>query len=75
MQATHGIHTFLVATIKLILILSIYFKGFIHLFFRERGREGEREREKHHCVVASHVAPTGDLARSPGTCPYWEWNR
>ena len=35
---------------------------------------GEREREKYQCVVASHVAPTGDLACNPGMCPYWESN-
>ena len=29
------------------------------------GREGERKGEKRQCVVVSHVAPTGDLARSP----------
>ena len=32
--------------------------------FRERGREGERE--KHQCVVASRAPPTGDLAGNPG---------
>ena len=32
--------------------------------FRERGREGEREGQKHQCVVASHVPPTGDLAKT-----------
>ena len=26
------------------------------------------------CMVASHVAPTGDLACNPGMCPYWESN-
>ena len=26
---------------------------FIYLFFRERGKEGEREGEKHQCMVAS----------------------
>ena len=41
----------------------------ILLIFLERGREGEREEEKHQCVVASSTAPTGDLARSPGMCP------
>ena len=30
--------------------------------FRERGREEEREGEKHQCVVASQAPPTGDLA-------------
>ena len=43
--------------------LKIYF---IYLFFREKGREGEREGEKHQCVVASCVPPTGDLACNPG---------
>ena len=33
-------------------------------FWREV--KGEREGEKHQCVVASHVPPTGDLAC---TCP------
>ena len=40
-----------------------------HLFiFRERGREGEKEGEKHQCVVAFHKIPTGDLACHPGMC-------
>ena len=43
--------------------------------FRERGREGEREGEKHQHVVASHTPPTGDLACNPGMCPDWESNR
>ena len=43
--------------------------------FRDRGREGEREGEKHQCVVASHVPPTGDLAHIPGMCPDWESNQ
>ena len=36
------------------------------------GREGEREGEKHQCVVASHMVPTGDLAFNPSMCPDWE---
>ena len=40
--------------------------SFIYL---ERGREGEREGEKHQCVVASQVPPTGDLAHNPVICP------
>ena len=43
--------------------------------FRERGREGEREGEKHQCVVVSRMPPTGDLARNPGMCPDWESNQ
>ena len=30
-------------------------------YFRQRGREGDREGEKHQCVVASHTPPIGDL--------------
>ena len=41
----------------------------------ERGREGEREGEKHHCVVASHAPPTGDLACNLGMYPDWESNQ
>ena len=38
-------------------------KFFLILFiFRERGREGERDGEKHQCVVASHVPTNGDTA-------------
>ena len=43
--------------------------------FRERGREGEREGEKHQCVVASSTPLTGDLAHNPGMCPDWELNQ
>ena len=43
---------------------------------RGEGREKESEKEKHQCVIASHVAPTRDLdlACNPGMCPDWEWN-
>ena len=44
-------------------------EDFIYLFFRERGREGEREGETHGCA-----RETGDLACIPGTCPDWELN-
>ena len=56
-------------------ILFIYL--FIHSFLdrvREVERGGEREGEKHQCVVASHVPPTGDLACNPGMCPDRESN-
>ena len=49
-----------------IIINDVYFfKDFIYLFL-ERGREGEREGEKHQCVVATHTPFTGDLAHNPG---------
>ena len=41
--------------------------------FREKGREGERERninvQEELRLVASCTPPTGDLARNPGMCP------
>ena len=50
-------------------------KDFIYLFiFRERVREEKRRGEKHQCVVASHMRPTGDLAYNPDMCPDWESN-
>ena len=52
-----------------------YFLRFYLFIFRQKGREGEREGEKHQCVVASYVPPTGDLARNPGMCPDWESNQ
>ena len=55
---------------------SSFFKKRFYLFIlRERRREGEREREKHQCVVASHVPPTDEQARNPGMCPDWESNQ
>ena len=38
------------------------------------GKVGEREREKHQCVVASRMPPTRDLAHNLGMCPDWESN-
>ena len=52
----------------------IFFLFFIFIFI-ERGRVGEREGQKHECVVASCMPPTGDLACNPGMCPDWELNR
>ena len=51
---------------------QLFFKRFY--LFRESEREGDREEEKHQCVVVSQVSPTGDLAHNPGLCPGWEWN-
>ena len=51
-----------------------FLKDFTYLF-SERGREEKREGEKHLCVVASHVPPTGDLAHNPSMCPDWELNQ
>ena len=56
--------------------IYLFLKIFKIIFiFRWWGREGEREGEKHQCVVASHMPPLGDLAHNPGMCPDWEWNQ
>ena len=49
-------------------------EDFTYLFiFRQRGREAEREWEKHQCVVASRVPLTGNLAQNPGIEPATLW--
>ena len=50
-------------TFKVIYLLVIYYYYYYFIFkaFLERGREGERDGEKHQCVVASHMPSTGDL--------------
>ena len=60
--------------------LSFFFFFFrFYLFiFREREREGEGEGKKHRCVRDTSISgtpPTGDMARTPGLCPDWEWTR
>ena len=54
------------------LFICIFICLFIYLL-REEGKE--KEGEKHQCVVASHVPPTGDLAHNPGMCPDWKLNQ
>ena len=58
----------------IIIFLNI-FKRFYLFIFRQRGGEGDREGEKHECVVASGVTATGDLTCNPGMCPGWESNQ
>ena len=53
-------------SLALACFLKLFLKRFYLFIFRERGREIEREGEKHQCVVASHMPPTGDLAHNPG---------
>ena len=43
--------------------------------FRHRGREGEKEGEKHQYVVISRAPPPSDVACNSGMCPDWESNR
>ena len=52
-----------------------FLKRFYLFISRKRESGGEREGEKHQCVVAYCMPPTGDLACDPGTCPDWESNR
>ena len=58
----------------LFLCLFIYFLKILFIF-RERGREGKGKEEKHQCVGASPMPPTGDLDCNPGICPDWESNQ
>ena len=57
---------------KCLFLNGFFFKIFYLLIFRERGKEGEREGEKHQRVVASCVPHTGELACNPGMCPKGE---
>ena len=41
--------------------------------FRQREREGERERSINVWLPLVHP-PVGDLAQNPGMCPEWESN-
>ena len=41
----------------------------ILFIFRERGRGGEKEGEKHQCVLASHTPPQGSGLQGPGLQP------
>ena len=52
----------------------IFIYLFLKILFIFRQREGEREGEKHPCVVASHTPLTGDLACNPRMCPDGELN-
>ena len=55
------------------LCLSLLFFKILFIYFQRQG--GRKEGEKHQCMIASCVPPTGDLARNPGMCPDWESNQ
>ena len=64
---------------SLMISYFLFFTNFILFFkilfiFRERAREGEREGEKHQCVVASRAPPNGHVAHNPRMCPDWKSN-
>ena len=46
-------------TIHSFIKLFFFFLRFLKFIFRGKGREGEREGEKHQCVVAFSTPPTG----------------
>ena len=48
-----------------------WFLCFLRFYLFLEGK-GEKEGEKHQCVVASCMPPTRDLAHNPGMCPDWE---
>ena len=54
--------------------VKTFLKKILFIYFLRQKKGGEREGEKHQCVVASHVPLTEDLACNPGLCPDWELN-
>ena len=52
----------------------LFLLRFYLFILRETGMEGEKQRGKHQCVVASHTPATGDLDHNPVMCPDWESN-
>ena len=57
------------------IFFSYFLKDFIYLFLEKGEGTGEREGEKHQCVVAFSESRTGDLAHNPGMCPDLELNQ
>ena len=57
-----------------IILLSVFLIFYLFIC-REKGRDGEREGEKHQCVVASPTPPIRDLTCNPGMCPDWDFSR
>ena len=54
--------------------MLFFFKDFIYLHL-ERGRDGEREGEKHQCVVASHAPLLGTSPTTQVCVLDWEQNQ
>ena len=54
-------------------LARVFFKDFLFIF-REKGREGERNGEKH-WLVAPRRPPTGDPSSNPNMCPDQELNQ
>ena len=63
----------LLSPVTALVLMSFFFFLWFSLFF-ERGREGERESERHQCVGGFRVLPPRDPACNPDMCPDWESN-
>ena len=59
---------------KFVFNQPFFFKKKILFSLSQGRRGGDREGEKHQCVVTSCTPPTGDLACNPGMWPDWELN-
>ena len=55
--------------VKIICLMSFYFFNLYLFIFSQRGREGEREGEKHQCLVASCKPHTGKPGLQPRHVP------
>ena len=52
-----------------------FFPKIPFIYSLDRGEGRKKEGEKHQCVVASHVPPTGDPTHNPGMCSGLELNQ
>ena len=64
-----------ISVLPLLPLFSFYFFKVLFTYILERGREGQREGEKHWHVVASCAPLIGDLAHNPDMRPDWESNQ
>ena len=54
--------------------IYLFFKGYLFVFFLDRGEGREREGEKHQSIVAIRVPILGTWLATQ-MCPDWELNR
>ena len=52
---------------------NFFFRVYLFIF-RKKGREGEREGEKHQCVVPLMCPPLGTHPATQACAPDWESN-
>ena len=51
-------------------LFFFFFLRFLFIYFKQRRREGEKEGEKHQCVVASCTSPCGGPGLQPSHVPW-----